>query len=508
VSTATLDATVMGSQTPTIRHVPAMVSSSGHEVITLAAKAGLHLDPWQRQVLIDAMGERADGKWSAFEAAVIVARQNGKSAIFEARCLAGLFLFNEELLIYSAHEFKTAQEIFRRILALIRANPAFSRRVKMVSRSKGDEGIELLPTPECPDGQRLRFVARSTGSGRGFSGDLNIWDECQNLGDAPVDALMPTMLARPNAQLWYGGSAPDKNLAPCEQITRVRVRALAGGDVAGDLAYFEWSARLCDETCESGCVEHDDRDSPVTWAKTNPALGHRIKLEMVARLHGSMSRAGFNREILSVGNYPTVDGGWDVISEAAWTAVADENSRALDPIAFAVEVSPDRNAASIAAAGVREDGLIHVEVVDYRPGTSWVPDRMAQLIGRWKPCAVAIAPAGPSGSLVADLEDAGIELVEVKGRETTAACGALYDAVVRPPDAEDGWAPSLRQRPHPALTAAVAGATKRVLGDAWAWNRRNTSVDPSPLVAVTLARYAWATRPREVEAVVPLVVWR
>ncbi len=195
-------------QTPTLSHVPEYERSIGPVAVDLAQRAGLVLDPWQQLVLRDAMGQRADGRWSAFEAAMIVARQNGKGAIFEARVLAGLFLLDEGLILYSAHEFKTAQEMFRRIEGRISGTPLFSRRVRRVTRAHGEEGIELTT------GQRLRFVARSTGSGRGFSGDLNIWDEAQHLSNASVDALMPTMSARPNPQLWYGGSAPDRDLAP------------------------------------------------------------------------------------------------------------------------------------------------------------------------------------------------------------------------------------------------------------------------------------------------------
>jgi hypothetical protein len=40
--------------------------------------AGLILDPWQQFVLVNALGERADGRWAAFEVGVDVARQNGK----------------------------------------------------------------------------------------------------------------------------------------------------------------------------------------------------------------------------------------------------------------------------------------------------------------------------------------------------------------------------------------------------------------------------------------------
>jgi hypothetical protein len=495
--TAVLEGPVLvGEREPRICVHPAGERHAGQLAVDLARRSGLLLDPWQALVLQRSLGVQDDGRWSSFEVGLIVARQNGKSAIFEARMLAGLFLFDEELILYSAHEFKTAGEIFRRVLALIERTPNLRKRVKAVARSKGEEGIELLPTERCPLGQRLRFVARSTNSGRGFSADLTIWDECQNLPDASVDAMMPTLLARRNPQLWYGGSAADKDLAPCEQITRVRNRALEGGDAADRLSFFEWSAQLCSDQCAPGCAEHDDPADPAVWARCNPALGGRVSLEAIAKMHASMSSRGFARELLSVGNYPTDKGGWEVISEAAWTATADPQSQPLDPVAFAIDVTPDRSMASIAVAGARPDGLIHLEVVDHRSGTGWVVERMQQLIERWSPCAVALDPGGPAGSLLADFDEAGIELTKPKARDAAGACGALFDAVVRPADVAD-WAPSLRHIPHPGLNSALAGAGKRPLGDAWAWDRRGTSVDICPLVAVTLARWAYATRPRE-----------
>ncbi|WP_190868990.1 terminase large subunit, partial [Actinomadura sp. RB99] len=347
---------LVGANDPRICVYPESRRSAGRMAVDLARRAKLVLDPWQALVLERSLGVQADGRWSAFEAGMIVARQNGKSAVFEARMLAGLFLFGEELILYSAHEFKTAGEIFRRVLGLIEGAPELRKRVKTVARSKGEEGIELAPTAQCPNGQRLRFVARSTGSGRGFSADCALMDECQHLSDAPVDAMMPTLLARPNPQVFYGGSAGDKDMAPCDQIARVRERALS--DNPGRLAFFEWSADLCGDQCGEGCAEHDDPDDPAVWARTNPALGRgRVTLEGLSKLHATMSPRGWRRELLSVGNYPVQAGGWEVISEAAWMATADEESVPVGEVAFVLDVTPDRSAAAIGIAGVREDGL-------------------------------------------------------------------------------------------------------------------------------------------------------
>jgi len=195
-------AVLLGAQTPRYQLVPPAKSSAGPDAVDLAASAGLILDPWQELVLEGALAEAPDGRWAATEVALVVPRQNGKGGILEARELAGLFLFEERLILHSAHEFKTAAEAFKRLLFLIQNTPDLEQRVHRVRTAHGDEGIELK------GGQRIKFVARSTGSGRGFAADCIILDEAYNLSDAGMSALFPTMAAIRNPQLWYTSSAP------------------------------------------------------------------------------------------------------------------------------------------------------------------------------------------------------------------------------------------------------------------------------------------------------------
>lgn len=138
-----------GSQTPRVSTHPAAAYSSGPDVADLAEAAGLVLDPWQRYVLDRGLGERPDGKWASREVACWVPRQNGKGAIIEARVLAGLFLFREKRILWSAHEYKTAQEGFLRIRELIQNAPDFNALVKRYWEGSGEQGIELTT------GQRL-----------------------------------------------------------------------------------------------------------------------------------------------------------------------------------------------------------------------------------------------------------------------------------------------------------------------------------------------------------------
>lgn len=457
-----------GSQRPRLLCLPEFTSSTGQEAIEVAAMAGLMLDPWQQFVLANALGEKPDGKWAAFEVGVEVARQNGKGGLLEARELAGMFLLGERLIIHSAHEFPTSLEAFRRLLFLIEDTPDFDRRVKRVSRAHGEEGIELK------GGQRIRFRTRTKGGGRGFSADCLILDEAMVIPEAMHGALLPTLSARPNPQVWYTGSAVDQESMDQGLVfARVRERAVKGGDPS--LAYFGWSANALTPDDVTAAMAED----PAEWAAANPGLGIRISLEHVAREQRSMDPRTFAVERLGVGDWPSPDvvkgQGLDL---QAWDRLIDVESEAVDPVVLVFDIKPDRSAAAIGAGGTRPDGLGHVEVVDHRRGTGWVVDRIVELVAEHDPAAVVCDQASPAMSLVPALENLGVEVRTVTAREHAQACGHIFDAV------EQG---TLRHLGTPELHAAVRGAVKRPLGDAWAWSRKSSSVDITPLVACTLA---------------------
>jgi hypothetical protein len=112
------------------------------------------------------------------------------------------------------------------------------------------------------------------------------------------------------------------------------------------------------------------------------------------------------------------------------TALKEERSRVDGRMSFAVDITPDRRMAAIAVAGPRDDGRVHVEVVDHRPGTSWVGDRLVDLAERWGRQPVTIDPGSPAGSLVVTVRERGIEVREVSARQVVQATGQFYDLVM------------------------------------------------------------------------------
>lgn len=474
-------AATVGAQRPRVSCVPKYASSTGEEALELCQKAGLFLDPWQAHVLTSSLGEKPDGKWAAFEVGVNVARQNGKGSILEARELTGLFLLAEErLIIHSAHQFDTSLEAFRRLWYLIESTPDLLRRVKRVSRSHGEEGIELF------DGSRIRFRTRTKGGGRGFSCDCLILDEAMFLPETAYGALLPTLSARENPQVWITGSAVDQEVHEDGIVfARLRERGHRGDDPG--LAYFEWSAPF--ETPD----EVPDASDINLWAAANPGLGIRITPGHVAAEMRSMDPRTFAVERLGVGDWPATDGSvGEIITQEAWKALEDGLSQPQDPIFFAYDVSPDRKWSTIAVSGRRRDDLFHIEVVERGPGTDWVPEKIASLTQKHKYVSVLCDGVGPGASLLHELAPFGVKVKALNTREYAQACGFLFDGVERK---------SLRHLGQPELASAIKGAATRPLSDAWAWSRKNSKLDISPLVACTLAHWG-ATEHRPTRRVV------
>ena len=475
-------------------------SPAGQEAVELCDSIGLHLDDTQQLAMHHALVEDREGRWESFEIVLNEARQNGKGGWLEARQIAGVTLFGDQLVIHTAHLFRTAQESFIRLDRLIEGSHDISRRIRKVSRGNGEEGFILH------NGARILFLARSADSGRGLSGDLVVMDEAMKLRAGPIGALLPVMSARRNPQLVYAASAGLGE--DSEQLGALRTRALADTpEPDPSLTYIEHSIdphlKECARDERTGavlCTEHDDREDVKSWARANPSLGRRIRVAHVAREMATLRADIFDRERLGVGDYPSLKAEtWRIVPEDAWRSLADTGSQADGRVAFAADINPERSAGSIAVAGLRADGRFHTEVVEHRAGIGWMVPWLLERVDKWKPAALVIDAAGPAGALIAQLEvawdkaaeeaqiprPAHHQVVRPTGREVAQAYGRWRDAV-----AEDG----LRYMPHPVLDAAVAGAKERDLGDAKALTRTASSVDISPLVAVTFAAWGYATR--------------
>jgi hypothetical protein len=513
---------------PRVCHYPDYAFSSGTEAIELAASAGLILDPWQQLAIQLGLGETPEGRWAAFQVALIVARQNGKGAILECLALFWLFGTNERLIGHSAHEYKTAMEAFRRVLSLIMNTDYLRKKVKKVINTNGEEGIELL------NGNRLRFMARSKGAGRGFSFDKLIWDEAYALTGEQQDAQLPTLSAMPNPQIWLTSSPP---LDAASGAALFRLRRAAEAKAAG-IAFLDYG-----RPGSLDALEEIDLDDDRAALLANPAAPHRISLEAMARERAAMGDVGYARERLGIWP-PDLSAGFTVISKEQWAAIMDPHSGkeryeelpatmdywpepSLPPSdprwrtpptalvrrpCLSLHISPrnqGRVVGSISIAQYRADGKRHVELIKTAAGSSWLVADMVKLIKSTNACAVAIDPGSPAGSVLPDLEtamtEAGIDLtilVKMSARDVAQAFGMIYDAATSTNEGDR----SVVHLGQSELDMEVGAAGKRPVGDGHAWDQRNAAVPLTGLISVTHALFGLAVRGSEVQ-VMPWVMF-
>jgi hypothetical protein len=472
----------IGTQQPREHRAAPYVHTYGHQVNDFMSQIGRPGYPWQQQIVLDAFGVRADGLWSNFELLVLLARQNGKGWVTEAIELGSLFLFREPMIMHSAHLFNTARLAFRRIVDIIDGSDWLTKRVKSVSRSRGDEGIELT---RAAGGGQLLFVARTVSAGRGFTGSKNVFDEAWKLSVAEYAAQTPTLATIPNPQIIYTTTPPDEDLGPPPEdamLPSVRKRARAGSD---RMAVYEWSP-----------PDGFDRADRNVWYECNPTLGLRISEWFLAQQLNAFTEAGrpgkFDTEHL--GLYPPDEAAqWLTIGKTEWTVAANIAPPPAGRVAFGLEVEWDRSRAAFAVAWRRADVLRQVELtqsdqgIDHRAGTGWCVGRARELLTAWPGSVLALDPGGPAGSLVKDLEDANIPFTPMNTTDAGRAYGDFYDAFAGADLARrDG-----RHGNQDALNKAVAGAVERRIGDARAWDRK-ASTNFCPLGAATAA--LWALR--------------
>lgn len=464
----------------------------GGKVAKVMERLGFTPMPWQRYVWDVAMElDPATNRFWHRNVGLSVPRQQGKTQGLLAVKVHRAQAYKRQRIVYAAQNRTMARERWEdEFWATIEASRLVRRFV--IRRANGHEAIISRATRS-----RIGITSNTEKAGHGPPLDLGVMDELFAAEDDRLEqAFSPAMLTRPMAQLWWasaGGTEKSVPLNKKREQGRALIEELWRTGVFPRTAYFEWFA-----------PEDMDRADPATWRATLPALGYTVtedtiqaELEKMAADPSAFDRAYLNRTRKAA---PIIDPN---VPKKTWPGIVDEASMPnRGQLALAVDVSQDRNWASIGVASVREDGRTHLELIDRRAGTDWVAPALVRLTKLWNPLVVAIASSGaPSGSLIDDLVAAGITVPEkkdqkkdqphrghlavVRTNDFVEACGQMADAM------KQGTAV---HRDQTDLTAAVNGARSRRVGDAWALDRTNSLVDVAPFVAVTLARWALLTR--------------
>jgi hypothetical protein len=473
----------------------------GPEVGAIATLAGFAPDPEQQFLLDVSFALDKRGRPLIFDTTLVACRQNIKTGFLKQRALGKLYVAKRRLVVWSAHEFGTAQESAGELEGLIGQCDPLRSRVKLTNR--GDVAthgttpkIELVHKDRSRS--RLIFKTRTSGGGRGLAGDDLFVDEAYAAQAAQVGAVMPIMLARPGAQVDFASSACRPESAFLwSQIER-------GRRGAGPRSfYIEWCApppeRACDrgEECDHargrdgcGC----DKPEVIVLAHTAVTRG-RIEMQTVLDLRRTMPAGEYAREVMGWHDEVLDDASEAPFTLEQWNELLLRDADAqlgLDadvPPAvkdtFGIEMDVDRAWTSITAAAPMDgpdDDRTYVEFVEKRRGRGWVVPRCVELAADRPGAVFAVDGGGPAAPLIEDLTDAGLEVIVLTAADVIEANSDFVDKV------NDG---GIVHGPQFEMDAAVEGARKRPLGErGFTVGRRASDDDPAPLLAGMFA--AWA----------------
>lgn len=463
-------------QVPTVRVGTTDGPTYSAGAATLVRTCGLDLDPWQQLVLDDWL-RRSGEQWAHFRCGLTIPRQNGKNFCLEARELFGAAVLGERIL-HTAHEVKTARKHFTRLKYFFgekahdpnAASPQLAAMVRVIRNTNGQEAVVLT------NGGSIEIAARSRGSARGYTADLLVVDEAQELSDDALEALAPTIAAAPtgNPQQIWTGTVPGPNSLG-EAWTRMRRASLTAPD--DDMSWLEWGAdRLGDDTLVR---------------RVNPALDTgRLSMRVIHGERGSLSPDGFARERLGL---------WPDPNAAARAAIPPElwRSSASEPPSDGARAAALVGASDghwALAAAVHDAGRAHVNIIMTAPAAgATVAPAVAWMADHWRSLSAIRVFGGVVAPVALDaLRQAGVPegLLTRPGTGVYLdACGALLSglssgAVTHPvTDGSDAL----------SLSAASCGTRQRRVDGGFGWVVNRPGGDAAPLEAASLAAAA-ATR--------------
>ncbi len=470
---------LLGSETPRIYTKPLRKltpkTTLGFALIAFAHQVlGMELLPWQKWLAKHALELLPDGTFRFRTVLLLVARQNGKSTFLQVLALFFLFVRGVKLVIGTAQNLDIAEEVWQGAVDIAQDVPELAAEIERVVMVNGKKALELTGR------ERYKVQAANRRGGRGLAGDLVMLDELREHQSWDAwGAVTKTTMARRYAQVWAASNAGDASSVVLAWLRLLAHEAL--GDPDGlvkegaptppddlveemdddSLGLFEWSA-------PPGC---DMRDL-AGQGQANPARGHTITQRAINSALRTDPEQVFRVEVMCQWVETMTK---DAIDASVWASLADPAAALNGTPVLAVATAPDHSWSAVAMAWWRPDGLpqVHVarnpqELLDYRPGTTWVGARVDDLRARWN--------AGPP---LVDTASRGLvpAAVEPSTQAQAQADNAIADAV------ESG---RLRHGNEPSLNFAVRAARWKPQGDSRILDRKGTA-DITPLRAAGLA---------------------
>lgn len=381
--------------------------------------------------------------------------------------------------LWTDHNYSTTCEMYRRFRRILgsRANdpsasfPMFNERLSYASAKTAQEAFFLKPPhPGAPAGS-IHFATRTKSAALGYSFDMVVYDEAQELTEEQEQAILPTTTsgALHDLQLVYLGT-PTRPTSPGTKFRELREQAMAG---EGDTCWWEW-----------GVGEVGDVADEARWPLVNPSLPEVADVVAIRMGMRRLSEFAFAQEYL--GYWSEVTRATALVGRDEWESCASAERVLEDADAYGVKFSPDGQTVAVAVA-VRTDGPTRVELA----GVGDTAHGMARLVA-------SIARVGAGPRFVVDGRSGAQALAERLAREAPDVDVSLArtgDAIA----AAETFLTAVRERAvtwymsdgsdgRDRLSESVLSVTRRRIGASGGWGFGGD--DPAPAEAAALALWS------------------
>lgn len=407
---------------------------------------------------------------------ILASRQNGKSEIPVGLVPYWLFVEKVSQALATSTKVNMAKKLWFKSRKLIESSGLVELLDKRWYRETNGE-VELW-TPQVdrygePWDSHYGIDASNEEGGRSLSIERLIIDELRHHYDYSAwGALVRTMGAVEGAHAWLLSNAGSDRSIVLNDLRDAAITKLPDGtevavdDPDADLFLAEWSSPLNAEPEDAHAL-----------AQANPNMNRRGQKsrDLLADAQRAVKAGGealteFKTEVMCL-RVKVLDPAVDPVAWANCHLPGDLAQ--LSRRALCLDVSPDGQHATLAAAAVMPDGRTRVQVLKAWSGRQagtdavralpdWVKRSGAQVVGWF--------PSGPAAAHAAKLKarpgrpwpPPGVKVEEIKG-ETSAVCMGFAALV----EAKD-----VAHANDPLINAHVLPAEKLKTGDTWVFSRR------------------------------------
>lgn len=470
-------------------------TSYGFEVIEFAREIGHPLLPWQETAVIRGGELLPDGRPRFRIVVLMVARQNGKTELPVLLSVYWQFRKRLPLILGTSTKLPYAKESWRKAVNLVKRTRALDG-LHMPGRkwyrlTNGETESWTYPNDdgvEC----RYQIAAANDEGGRSLTIDRLICDELRQHHSYEAWEASEPACSLPDSQIWAMSNAGDDRSIVLNDLQDAAREFIATGEGDPRLGLLEWSAPDGSEPTDVDAL-----------LQANPRVGYGLDLDVLlnnarrAQRTGGQALTGFQTERMCI----RVRALNPAINPKAWARCLDPGELAgvRSRVALCIDLTPESDHATLAAAAVLDDGRVRVETVAEWSGPAAASALERDLPGwveKIGPRVVGWFPSGPGAAVAARLADRrrsgvrgwpprGVQVAEIRG-ETTAVTMGFGKEINAQTVAHSG---------QEMLDAQVAHAEKLWQGSAWVFTRKGGG-NVDAVYAVAGAVHLARTMPR------------